>query len=41
MGADTEGVLESWLGLSAEAVSELVAENVVATSGGPDISRIA
>jgi CoA:oxalate CoA-transferase len=41
MGADTEGVLESWLGRSAEAVSELVAENVVANNGGPDISRIA
>ncbi len=40
MGADTEGVLESWLGLTAEEVAGLEARGVIATSGGPDLSRI-
>lgn len=41
MGEDTAGVLEEWLGLKAEDVAALEARGVVATSGGPDISRIA
>lgn len=41
MGADTESVLGSWLGLSADEVAALEARRVVATKGGPDISRIA
>ncbi len=41
MGADTENVLGSWLGLSADEVAALEARRVVATKGGPDISRIA
>lgn len=40
MGADTESVLESWLGLGAAEVAELESSGIVATSGGPDLSRI-
>lgn len=40
MGADTAGVLEGWLGMSSEEVSALEAAGAVATSGGPDLSRI-
>jgi CoA:oxalate CoA-transferase len=40
MGADTAAVLGEWLGMSADAVMALEAAGVVATSGGPDISRI-
>lgn len=41
MGADTVGVLEEWLGIGPEEVSEMEAAGIVATSGGPDIARIA
>jgi CoA:oxalate CoA-transferase len=40
MGQDTETVLGELLGLSADAVRDLAARGVVATSGGPDISQI-
>jgi len=40
MGAATAGVLEGWLGMSSEEVSALEAAGAVATSGGPDLSRI-
>jgi CoA:oxalate CoA-transferase len=40
MGADTASVLEEWLGMSAAEVEALAAAKVVATSGGPDLSRI-
>ncbi|MFN8616034.1 MAG: CaiB/BaiF CoA-transferase family protein [Dehalococcoidia bacterium] len=40
MGADTESVLESWLGLGAAQVAELESGGIVATSGGPDLARI-
>ncbi|MGB4862551.1 MAG: CoA transferase [Tepidiformaceae bacterium] len=41
MGADTSAVLSAWLGLEQEEVERLAGEGVVATEGGPDISRIA
>ena len=41
MGEDRVGVLREWLGLGAEEVAELEGAKAVATSGGPDISRIA
>jgi hypothetical protein len=41
MGQHTAGVLEDWLGMPAAEVAELEAAGVVATSGGPDIGRIA
>ena len=37
-GADTEAVLEEWLGLDGAAVAELTEEEVVLTEGGPDIA---
>ena len=37
-GADTEAVLEEWLGLDGAAVAELTEEGVVLTEGGPDIA---
>ena len=40
MGEDTAGVLSSWLGMSEAEVAELESAHVVATSGGPDLSRI-
>lgn len=40
MGADTAAVLEQLLGLGTDDVAALEARNVVATSGGPDISRL-
>ncbi|MGE3077196.1 MAG: CaiB/BaiF CoA transferase family protein [Dehalococcoidia bacterium] len=41
MGEDTAGVLSGWLGMNDGEIEQLVAGGVVATSGGPDISRIA
>jgi CoA:oxalate CoA-transferase len=41
MGEDTGDVLAEWLGMDSDAVAALAAGGVVATSGGPDISRIA
>ena len=41
MGEHTAGVLEQWLGMTADEVAALEAGGVVATSGGPDIGRIA
>jgi hypothetical protein len=41
MGEDTRDVLAEWLGMDSDAVAALAAGGVVATSGGPDISRIA
>jgi CoA:oxalate CoA-transferase len=40
MGADTVSVLTSWLRLTAEEVEAMAKRGTVATSGGPDISRI-
>lgn len=40
MGADTGSVLEAWLGMSPAEVAALEARGVVASSGGPDLSRI-
>ena len=37
-GADTEAVLEEWLGLDGAAVAELADDGVVLTEGGPDIA---
>lgn len=41
MGEDTVDVLREWLGLGTAEVAALEGAKVVATSGGPDISRIA
>jgi CoA:oxalate CoA-transferase len=41
MGADTAEVLARWLDYSEDQVAALVEAGAVATSGGPDISRIA
>ncbi|MGE0601373.1 MAG: CaiB/BaiF CoA transferase family protein [Dehalococcoidia bacterium] len=41
MGEDTADVLSGWLGMGESDIEKLVADGVVATSGGPDISRIA
>ena len=40
MGADTAEMLARFLGLSAEDVAALEARGVVATTGGPDISKL-
>ncbi len=39
LGADTAAVLDELLGIAAEEVARLEGRNVVATKGGPDISR--
>ena len=40
MGADTAGVLQEWLGIGAEEVAAMEQRGAVATTGGPDLSRI-
>lgn len=40
LGADTESVLAHLLGLTAAEVAALESNDVVATKGGPDLSRI-